>query len=163
MTLEERILARLEELEIPYERYEHPPVATVEEARIHAGRVPGQHLKNLFLRDRKGRHHFLVVALADQRVDLSTLADQLGFSGLSLASERRLGKYLGVRPGAVSPLPLIREEARAVILLIDRSIDQTGWVTFHPGRNDVTLVMAYPDFLSYLAGLNVDVRIQTFG
>lgn len=162
MNLEARIVKRLEDLDISYERYTHVPVATVEEAKVHSREVPGQHLKNLFLRDRKGRKHFLVVALEDQAVDLALLGNALGVSGLSFASERRLEKYLGVSPGAVSPLPLLRDEARDVLLVLDRAIDPEGRVTFHPGRNDVTLVLDYRDLLKYLGGLDIAVREIAF-
>ncbi len=162
MSLETRIMNRLDDLGIAYGRHTHAPVATVEEAKVYSCDVPGQHLKNLFLRDRKGKNHLLLVALEDQMVDLSKLGRLLGLSGLSFASKRRLDKYLGVSPGAVSPLPLLRDEAREVVLVLDGEIDRERDVSFHPGRNDVTLVLGFEDFLKYLEGLDITVHEISF-
>jgi Ala-tRNA(Pro) deacylase len=67
----------------------HPPVFTVEEAKALRGDLPGAHTKNLFLRDKKGRM-WLLVALADSKVELKRLARVLGARGLSFASPERL-------------------------------------------------------------------------
>ena len=45
---------------IEYERHDHPAVYTVEEAERLVPPLPGAKSKNLFLRDKKGLHHFLV-------------------------------------------------------------------------------------------------------
>ena len=47
---------------IEYERCEHPAVFTCDEAEQHVPEMDGAKTKNLFLRDRKGTRHFLVVA-----------------------------------------------------------------------------------------------------
>ena len=59
--------------------------------------------KNLFLRDSKGKRHFLVTCDEAKKVDLKSLARQLGTGGLSFASEERLEKYLGLKQGSVTP------------------------------------------------------------
>ena len=46
---------------IEYERHDHPPVFTCEEADRLVPTLPAAKTKNLFVRDRKGRQHFLVV------------------------------------------------------------------------------------------------------
>ena len=55
---------------ISYERTDHPPVFTVEEADRLVPPLPGAKTKNLFLRDNKGKRHFLVVVSGDKQVDL---------------------------------------------------------------------------------------------
>ncbi len=55
---------------INYQRSDHPAVFTCEEADKLVPDLPGARTKNLFLRDRKGRHHFLLIVRPDQRVDL---------------------------------------------------------------------------------------------
>ena len=54
----------LQALGIPFERHEHPPVATVAEAEAHWAGIDAVHAKNLFLRNHKGTRHFLVVLAA---------------------------------------------------------------------------------------------------
>lgn len=140
----------LEDLGIAYEKYEHPPVYTVEEAAEHSGDVPGAAIKNLFLRDDKGKKHFLVVARADAQIDLKKLAGQLGGKKLGFASSERLMRYLGVEPGSVSPLALINDEENAVQVYIDTSLESAEQITVHPNRNDATLVISMDDFTRFL-------------
>ena len=47
--------------EIAYQRCDHPAVFTVEEANRLVPDLPGFHTKNLFLRDKKAAHYFLLV------------------------------------------------------------------------------------------------------
>ena len=55
-------LAALDALRIAYTRYDHPPVFTVEEAEAHWRDIDATQCKNLFLRNKKGTRHYLVVA-----------------------------------------------------------------------------------------------------
>ena len=52
------------------ERFEHPPVMTVEESERLVPRLAGAKTKNLFLRDKKGGRHFLVTVPHNLAVDL---------------------------------------------------------------------------------------------
>ena len=63
----------LEKNGIEYERHDHPAVYTVEEARRLVPELPAAKTKNLFLRDKKGQRHFLVIVPADKRVDIKAL------------------------------------------------------------------------------------------
>ena len=72
------VAARLGELGIPFERHEHPPVATVEEAGRYWARIDAAHCKNLFLRNQKGTRHYLVIVQHRKRVDLRAIAEQIG-------------------------------------------------------------------------------------
>ena len=67
---EAAVAARLRELGIEFTRHEHPPVATVEEAKAHWAGIDATHCKNLFLRNQKGSRHYLVVLTASKRADL---------------------------------------------------------------------------------------------
>ncbi len=93
-TTPEQLLARLAELGIACRTVSHPPVFTVEEAKALRGELPGGHVKNLFLRDKKGAM-WLVVAEEDRRIDLKALAARLGAGKVSFASAERLMAYLG--------------------------------------------------------------------
>lgn len=61
MTEREKVFARLEELGVSYEVTEHPAVFTIGEMDALGLTAKGEVCKNLFLRDAKGRRHFLVV------------------------------------------------------------------------------------------------------
>jgi Ala-tRNA(Pro) deacylase len=92
----------LNENDIRYERYDHQRVFTVAEAQRLLPPLPAAKTKNLFLRDKKGRHHFLVVVGADKQVDLKRFEALMGAGRLSFGSPDRLKRFLGVTPGAVS-------------------------------------------------------------
>jgi len=60
--LERNVLDVLDRLGIAYIRHEHPPVFTVEDADKYWTELRGTHCKNLFLRNKKGNRHYLVIA-----------------------------------------------------------------------------------------------------
>src|SRR5215216_573929 len=127
----QRLFQKLDSLGIAHNSVEHPPVFTVEEAQALRGELPGAHIKNLFLRNKK-EEMWLVVALEDRAIDLKRLGEVLGAGRLSFGSADRLKRYLGVEPGSVTPLSLANEEARAVRLVLDRGMADGGPVNAHP-------------------------------
>ena len=86
--------------------------------------------KNLFLRDAKGKRHFLVTCDEKKTVDLKALGRTLGAGNLSFASEERLEKYLGLKQGSVSPFGLMNDTDHAVEFFIDK--DLIPWKTQRP-------------------------------
>ena len=134
-----RPAARLLGLEVPA-----APVFTVEQAKALRGDLPGHHIKNLFLRNKK-EEMWLVVALEDRPVDLRRLGDELGAGRLSFGSPDRLRRTLGVEPGSVTPLALINDEARVVRLALDRGLTSGGPVNAHPLVNTMTTAIAAED------------------
>ena len=148
--LEASVAARLGELGIPFSRHEHPPVATVEEARQHWADIDATHCKNLFLRNQKGNRHYLVVLTASKTADLKGVADQIGDGKLSFASPARLMTHLGLTPGSVSPFGLINDPAHAVRVVLDRDLKAASRLSFHPNINTVTYTIAAADFARFL-------------
>ena len=155
---EQQVAECLDALGIPYERHEHPPVATAEEGEVHWRGIDAVHSKNLFLRNQKGDRHYLLVVIHSKRVDLRAVASQIGDGKLSFASPDRLMRHLGVTPGSVSPFGLIHDRARHVRVFLDREIAQAERVSFHPNINTVTLVLGRPDFDRFLAAQGHAVR-----
>jgi Ala-tRNA(Pro) deacylase len=149
-TLERDVHARLHELGIAFERYEHPPVATAEAASVHWAGIAATHCKNLFLRNQKGTRHYLVILEHTKRADLRAVADQIGDGKLSFASADRLMAHLGVTPGSVSPFGLINDRSHHVRVAIDRDLKAADRISFHPNINTVTLTMRYGDFQRFL-------------
>ena len=109
----------LAEHHIEYERHDHPPVYTVEDVKRLVPPLPAAKTKNLFLRDQKGKRHFLVIVPADKRLNIKALNDRIGSSRLSFGSADRLKKYLGVDPGSVTIFALINDPDHFVELIID--------------------------------------------
>jgi Ala-tRNA(Pro) deacylase len=147
---EDRVIVILSELGIPFVRHDHPPVATVEEAEEHWGRLRGAHCKNLFLRNSRGNRHYLVIAEARRGIDLKALSAKLREDRLSFASAERLRRFLGVEAGSVSPFGLINDEHREVRVVIERALRDAAEVNFHPNINTSTLGVAFADFERFL-------------
>ena len=159
MTQEEQVYQKLAELGIAYERYEHPPVPTVEDAEKYWAGIDATHCKNLFLRNQKGNRHYLVVLLHAKKADLRAVADQIGDGKLSFASPERLRTHLGLTPGSVSPFGLINDQAHAVRVVLDRDLKAAQRVSFHPNINTRTLVLARADFDKFLAACGNSVQV----
>jgi Ala-tRNA(Pro) deacylase len=150
-TEEARVYEVLEKLGIPFVRHEHPPVFTVEEAEKHWTGIEGAHCKNLFLRNKKGNRHYLVVIESAKQADLRKLNAVLGEDRLSFASAERLRKHLGLDPGAVSPFGLINDGSREVTVVIDQDLRRASRVNFHPNVNTATVGIGFADFERFLA------------
>jgi Ala-tRNA(Pro) deacylase len=147
----ERLLALLDELEISYDRYDHAPVNTCEEADVAVPKVDAVQTKNLFLRDKRGRRHLLLVTSCAKSVDLGSFRDQTGVDHLSFASPERLAKYLGVEPGSVTVLGLFVDSEHAVELYVDAEVWQTPRWRCHPMVNSATLVLTRDAIEAFLA------------
>jgi Ala-tRNA(Pro) deacylase len=155
-----RVLA---ELDVAYECHEHEAAFTVPQAEAIYGHLPGGHSKNLFLRNKRGDRHYLVVVEASRRVDLKGLRQVLDESTLSFASPERLLAHLGLTPGAVSPLGLIHDRERAVTVILDSDLLRHERLNFHPNVNTATLTLSREDFLRFLARCGNEVRRVELG
>jgi Ala-tRNA(Pro) deacylase len=149
-TSPDQLLARLGELGLKTRTVTHPPVFTVEEAKALRGELPGAHIKNLFLRDKKERM-WLVVAEEDRSIDLKALGERLGAGRLSFGSPERLMTYLGVIPGAVTPFGVINDTANRVQVVIDAALLDHDPVNCHPLCNDRTTAISPADLLAFFA------------
>jgi Ala-tRNA(Pro) deacylase len=149
----------LDSLSIRYERHEHVAVYTSEQARQLIEPLPGASAKNLFLRDRSGRRHFLLTLEDTKALDLKALASQQGLSKLSLASAERLMARLGVEPGAVSLMALVNDPDHTVEILIDRDLWEADAIHCHPLVNTATLVIPLEDIKKFLAATGHTARL----
>ena len=143
------LLAKLAEMGIEAKTVEHAPVFTVEEAKALRGELEGAHIKNLFLRNKKGAM-WLVTCLEDRAVDLKSLGETLGAGRFSFGSAERLMKHLGVRPGAVTPLAVINDTGGAVTMVLDKGVLEHPVVNAHPLVNDKTTALSPGDLLRFL-------------
>ena len=153
----QRIYDELNKMGIKYEAVEHEPVHTMEDMDRLGLHAKGTLCKNLFLRDAKGKRHFLVTADENAKVDLKALARQLGTSSLSFASEERLEKYLKLKQGSVTPFGLINDTDKAVEFFIDRSLSKCKSLGIHPCDNTATVFLSYKDLDKFLWNLDIDV------
>ncbi|MBT2701357.1 prolyl-tRNA synthetase associated domain-containing protein [Bacillus sp. ISL-40] len=152
----------LEQLKISFKRYEHVPVFTVEEIRNLDITIPGGHTKNLFLRNRKGDKHFLMIVSEDKDVDLKSLSKLINSTPLSFGSPERLNKYLKVYPGAVGAFGLLNDTTNHVQVVLDSDLLDKDTINFHPNVNTATVNLSVQEFRRYLNSINNPVSILKF-
>ena len=114
----------LNQLGLEYEYYEHPETPTIELAKKYWKEDGSKHCKNLFFRNHKGNRHYLVVFDCEQNLAIHDLEHRLHQGKLSFASEQRMERYLGLKPGSVSPFGLINDTENHVHIFLDEKLKQ---------------------------------------
>ena len=146
MEAREKVYQHLKDLGIDFQVHEHRPVYTVEEMEALNLEGPGDGIvKNLFLRDAKGRRHFLVLMRQDKKVNLKSLGSQIGSTALRLASPERLKKHLGLETGAVSPFGLMNDRELSVEVIMDEDLKTFSRLGVHPNDNAATVWLTPAD------------------
>lgn len=150
MNGDKKLYGILNELQIAFDYHEHPPVPTIEEARIYWKDIESTHCKNLFFRNHKGNRHYLVVIEHSRDLIVRDLEQRLKQGKLTFASPERMFRYLGVTPGSVTPFGLIHDTGNHVHLFLDENLRKATRISFHPCINTASVVIAYPDFEKFL-------------
>ncbi|MDD9907558.1 MAG: prolyl-tRNA synthetase associated domain-containing protein [Rhodospirillaceae bacterium] len=147
---EEALFEQLDTLGVNHETHRHEPLFTVEESQALRGTLPGAHIKNLFLRDKK-KNIWLVTALEDRQIDLKALRKTLQAKGnLSFGNAELLLEVLGVIPGAVTPFGVQNDREGRATMVLDQSILDHELVNAHPLRNDRTTAITPDGLLQFL-------------
>ncbi len=145
-----RVYRALDAMGIEYSAHEHPPIFTGDEAAEHWKDVPGVGIKNLFLRNKKGDRHYLVVLAVEKQADLRQLVKVIGDDRLSFGSPDRLMSHLGVTPGSVSVFGLIHEGSSRVNVIVDEDLRSAERLIFHPNDNRASVSISFGDFSRFL-------------
>jgi len=152
----------LQELGIRYTKKEHPTVFTIEEASQYQFGSMVATCKNLFLKNNLKNKYYLIVVMNSNRLDLVKIAKNLGEKRINLASEKDLFTYLGISRGSVSPLALINNQQKDVVVIIDRKILTYEKVAFHPNINTATLIFSSADFAKFLHWTGNKIKFMNF-
>jgi Ala-tRNA(Pro) deacylase len=159
-TTPDQLFATLDALGIAHTTVKHPPVFTVEQARILRGKMSGGHTKNLFLRDKK-YELYLVVASEDAVVDLKGLHRLLGAGGrFSFGAADLLREVWGVEPGSVTPFGAINDRDARVTVVLDAAMMGHDTLNFHPLVNTMTTSIGRDDLVKFLKSTGHEPRIE---
>ena len=115
-------------------------------------------MKNLFLRNKKGDRHYLVILAISKQADLRALVKMVGDDRLSFGSPERLMANLGLTPGSVSPFGLTNDVRHAVRVIVDQDLRSAERLIFHPNINTASVAIAGADFVRYLESTGNVVR-----
>jgi len=160
----EQVKTALDKLGIENSTISHEPMRTVADSkalRDSADGSQGGHAKNLFLRNKKGEM-VLVTLQEDREIDLDGLGKSLSVGKLSFASPERLMKYLGVRPGAVTPLAVLNDKEVAVTAVLDKALLDEDPLHFHPCVNSQTTTVPAIGLVKYMSIYHAVPRIIDF-
>jgi Ala-tRNA(Pro) deacylase len=83
-------------------------------------------------------------------MNIHSIEQQLHQGKLSFASPERLMRYLGVKPGSVTPFGLINDTDHHVVVFVDRNLQQAERVSYHPCENTASLIIKRADLERFL-------------
>ena len=144
------IKALLEEKGIPFRWVDHEPVYTMEDMARLGLDDESNAAKNLFLRDAKGKRHFLVVIRSDKQADLKAFSARFETSRLSFGSEERLEKHLHLKKGAVTPLGILNNEEKDVEVIFDEDLCGLDTIGVHPNENTASVYLSPKDVIELI-------------
>ena len=151
----------LKENNIPFEEIKHNEVFTMEDMAREGLYNKCTPCKNLFLRDAKGKRHFIVTALDSSFIDLKLLGEKIG-TKLSFASEGRVKKYLGSFSGCVSPFGIINDEEHSVTVILDEGLKGKYNLGLHPNENTSTFVISQTALVEFIKLMGNDWEYHKF-
>lgn len=138
----EAIVRLLEETHTAYEKFEHEPVFTSEEAAAARGVSMSQAAKALLFKT-KENNFVLVVLPGDKRADSRKLKDYLCTKSIRFAMPEEVETQIGCKIGSCYPLGIVA----GLRTLLDQSLAQNDEIFFNPARHDVSIKMKYQDYL----------------
>ena len=146
---EKGLRADIDALAIPFSHHEHEAVFTVEESRDIKASIPGEHTKNLFLKDAKGAF-WLVTVPAEARVNLKALPEAIGCKRVSFGKPDDMERLIGIAPGSVTPLAMIHASPGSVTCVLEAGLAHAEQVNVHPLRNTATIGLSGAHILQLL-------------
>ena len=142
---------------IDFEVTEHPAVFNMAEVAEISLPHPEADAKNLFVRDDKKLHYYMITVQGDKRVDLKKFRKQHGLRNLSFASAEDLRSILDLIPGAVTPLGILNDQERRVELYLDAAFSEL--IGVHPNDNTATVWMKTVDLIRIITEHGNKVKV----
>lgn len=139
----------LDERHIEYEVCEHPAVYTIDELDALSILHKEQIVKNLFLRDDKKKSYYLVTMPGHKSINLKSLSAKIPSRPLSFAREETLRELLSLEKGHVTPLGVLNNTQKNVIVVFDRTL-QGQRIGIHPLVNTATVFLAFEDVVDLI-------------
>ena len=138
----------LNRLTISFQYLSHDPVFTMDDCKALSLKLNAPFCKNLFLQNRQGTEFFLLLIREDKRFRTAEVSKKIDRARLSFGNDEKLFEYLGLAPGAISPMGLLHDKDHMVNLLIDRDLLKEKELCFHACVNTGSLAMSVSDFLN---------------
>jgi len=141
-----------------FQIYDHEALFTVEDSENLRGEIKGAHTKNLFLKNKKN-NFFLFSCEENAKVDLKLFSKSIDAKNLSFANAEYLERYLGIKPGSVSPFALLNDKNNVVKFCLDEKLYNSEIINFHPLINTTTISIKTSEFIDFLLENNKNIHI----
>ena len=143
------LLLQFTQNNIEFDIYDHDALYTVEDSIKLRGEIEGAHTKNLFLKNKKN-NFYLFSCEENSIVNLKQLSKKINAKNLSFAKEEYLLKYLGIRPGSVSPYSLLNDKENKISFYLEDRLYESKKINFHPLINTATITLSTSDFVEFM-------------
>ncbi len=120
-------MQEVSELDIPYKEYD---------------------AKNLFLTDDKKNNYYLITIKGNKRIDLKKFRKNNNTRPLKFASSEELKNILNLTPGSVTPLGVLNDKEKKVVVFIDNEINDI--IGVHPNDNTATIWLKVNDLIDII-------------
>lgn len=158
----QEIYQLLTDEQIHYEVTEHEAVYNMADLSKVELPYPNADAKNLFVRDDKKQHYYLITVSGDKRVNLKDFRKNNGTRPLSFAPKEDLQFLLGLEPGSVTPLGLLNDTQCQVEFYLDESfLTSSNIIGVHPNENTATVWLNAQDLLAILQKHGTIIHIVT--
>ena len=138
--------------------HEHEPLFTVDDSKNLRGKIKGSHSKNFFLKNKKN-NFFLLSFEESEILNLKEISKSLDLGNISFAKEEYLVKYLGIKPGSVSPFALLNDMHNMVSFYLEKTLYESEFVNFHPLINTLTISIPTNKFIEFMIENNKKIHI----
>ncbi len=153
-----QLISLIKEKDYDITIHEHDALFTVEDSKNLRGKIGGSHSKNLFLKNKKNEF-FLLSCEESDKIDLKKLSKDLGIGNISFAKEEYLSKYLGIKPGSVSPFALLNDKDGVVSFYLEKTLYESECINFHPLINNLTITISINNFVKFMIENNKKIHI----
>ncbi|MEY8463059.1 prolyl-tRNA synthetase associated domain-containing protein [Streptococcus merionis] len=159
MDLYTPVVAKLNELAIPFQLVEHPPALTTEQADSFIEGIEGVRTKTMFLTNKKKTQFYLLIMDDHKMLDMDKFKSIVGANRIRMASSDSLMEKMSLPPGVVSPFGLLNNVDRDIAVYIDQEIMAESRMSFHPNTNDKTLFIETSDLLTFIQSIGYQVEV----
>ncbi|WP_086349608.1 prolyl-tRNA synthetase associated domain-containing protein [Candidatus Enterococcus clewellii] len=149
----------LQQLSIPFDIVEHPPVFTTEEADRFIEGIEGARTKSLFLTNKKKTAFYLLIMDDAKRLDMAQFKEIVGESRIKMASAESLLEKTKLTPGSVSIFGLLNNIEKDIHVYFTKEVLSEARMSFHPNDNTKTLFLATTDLLKVVETLGYTYTI----
>ena len=141
-----------------FQIHDHDPLFTVEDSENLRGEIKGAHTKNLFLKNKKNSF-FLLSCDENAVVNLKQFSKSIEAKNLSFANAEYLERFLGIKPGSVSPFALLNDQNNIVEFYLDEKLYNSEIINFHPLINTTTITIKTSEIIKFLLENNKKIHI----